>query len=593
LQLQVGNSPFNAKQSALLNELLESLTPTQKIWLSGFFACSATETKTRPVAQNRSKEVTILYGSQTGNSQGLAKKAGKALEEKGYQVHIEAMNDFKANQLKKVRNLLIIISTHGEGDPPDNAVLFHEYLHGKRAPKLDGLSYSVLALGDSSYEYFCQVGKEFDKRLEELGGVRLYPRFDCDVDFEEPASEWLEGVIHSLEEQEGMAEEVQHSLPLQEQAVSSYSRSHPYQAEVLENINLNGRGSAKETRHLELSLAGSGLTYQPGDSLGIFPKNDPALVAELIEELKWSPEESVPIQKQGDRVSLREALTSYYEITVLTKPLLQKVVELTQNEALATLLSNEKDWKAYLKGRDLLDLVRDVGCWGDTAEEFVSILRKIPPRLYSIASSVKAYPDEVHLTVGTVRYTDHERERKGVCSCYLAERLELGEKVSVFVQENDNFRLPKDPQVPIIMIGPGTGVAPYRAFLQEREELGYDGKAWLFFGDQHFMTDFLYQTEWNQWLRNGILTRLTVAFSRDQEEKVYVQHRMLEESKEIFSWLEEGAVVYICGDEKKMAKDVHQALIEIIAQEGAYSREEAEAYLADMQKQRRYQRDVY
>ncbi|WP_121613043.1 assimilatory sulfite reductase (NADPH) flavoprotein subunit [Mesobacillus foraminis] len=603
MQLQVMNSPFNQEQAELLNRLLPTLTESQRFWLSGYLAASQSGTLSGgidalpgnvPAGNSVSKEVTILFGSQTGNSQGLAKNAAKTLEAQGYQVTLSSMSDFKPNNLKKVKNLLIIASTHGEGEPPDNALSFHEFLHGRRAPKLEDLNFSVLALGDSSYEFFCQTGKEFDKKLEELGGTRLYPRFDCDLDYDEPAAEWLQGVIGSLNEGQGgsAAQELTSAAP---QAVgTAYSRTNPFKAEVLENLNLNGRGSNKETRHLELSLEGSGLVYQPGDSLGVLPENDPVLVGALLEELKWNPDATVTV-KQGDDRSLKNALASYYEITVLTKPLLQKVAELSNNEDLQKLVApgNEEQVKAYLDGRDLLDFIRDFGAWGETAQEFVSLLRKMPARLYSISSSLNANPDEVHLTIGAVRYQSHGRERNGVCSIFAAERLQPGDSVPVYIQHNDNFKLPESPDTPIIMVGPGTGVAPFRAFMQEREEIGAEGKSWMFFGDQHFVTDFLYQTEWQKWLKDGVLTRMDVAFSRDGEEKVYVQHRMLEQSKELYKWLEEGAVVYICGDEKNMAHDVHKTLIDVIAKEGGMSPEQAEEYLANMQQQKRYQRDVY
>ena len=603
LQLQVLNSPFSQEQAELLNRILPTLTDQQKLWLSGYLAASqfsGAQASAPAASQNAgqavSKDVTILYGSQSGNSKGLANKAAKTLEGNGYLVTLSSMSDYKPNNLKKVQNLLIVVSTHGEGDPPDNAMTFHEFLHSKRAPKLEGLQFSVLALGDSSYEFFCQTGKQFDDRLEELGGTRLYPRFDCDVDYDEPAAEWLEGVLSSLKDAQGTgtAAEAAAAASTLETAESVYSRTNPFKAEVLDNINLNGRGSNKETHHLELSLEGSGLTFEPGDSLGVYPENDPALVEQLLTELKWSKEDQVTV-KQGDVRTLQEAFQSYYEITTLTKPLLEKIAPLSTNEGLKELVAqgNEEKLKEYINGRDLLDLVRDFGPWGDSAQEFVSILRKIPVRLYSIASSLAANPDEVHLTIGAVRYEANGRERKGVASTYVAERLEPGDHVSVFIQQNENFKLPKNPETPIIMVGPGTGVAPFRSFIQEREETGAEGKSWLFFGDQHFVTDFLYQTEMQKWLKNGALTKLDVAFSRDTEEKVYVQHRMLEQSKELFEWLEQGAVVYICGDEKHMAHDVHNTFIEIIAKEGGLSREKAEEYLTEMQQQKRYQRDVY
>ncbi len=603
LQLHVLNSPFSQEQAELLNQLLPTLTDQQKIWLTGYLSAQATLAGSEVVApapsaaaavQPVSKDVTVLYGSQTGNSEGLAKKTAQHLEEKGFQVTLSSMSDFKPNNLKKINNLLVIVSTHGEGDPPDNALSFHEYVHGRRAPKLDHLSFSVLSLGDSSYEFFCQTGKEFDERFEELGGTRLFDRVDCDLDYDEPFSEWLQGVASSLSEGEAVSLP-QESAGANNQAVSEYSRTNPYYAEVLENINLNGRGSNKETRHLELSLEGSGLVYEPGDSLGIYPTNDPALVDELIQTCGWNAEEAVTVHKNGDTLPLKEALTSHFEITVLSKPLLQKIAALTKSESLHALLEegNEEKLKEYIAGRDLVDAARDFGPFEGTAAEFTSILRKIPARLYSIASSLKANDEEVHLTIGAVRYDAHGRERQGVCSILCAERLQPGDTLPVYIQHNQNFKLPQDPDAPIIMVGPGTGIAPFRSFMQEREEMGANGKSWLFFGDQHFLTDFLYQTEWQKWLKDGVLTKMDVAFSRDTEEKVYVQHQMKKQSKELFEWLEQGAYVYICGDEKHMAHDVHNTLLSIIQGEGAMSKEKAESYLANLQQQKRYQRDVY
>ncbi|WP_404359517.1 assimilatory sulfite reductase (NADPH) flavoprotein subunit [Cytobacillus firmus] len=602
MQLQVMNSPFNQEQTELLNRLLPTLTETQSLWLSGYLAAIQSSTlQAAPAVEERPaaapapaipKEVTILFGSQTGNAQNLAKKAGKTLEERGFQVNVSAMSDFKPNNLKKVKNLLIVVSTHGEGDPPDNALTFHEFIHGKRAPKLEDFRYSVLALGDSSYEFFCQTGKDFDKRLEELGGTRITPRVDCDLDFEEPAAVWAEAVLAGLSDGESSSPSPSAaSFSASAPAESVYSRSNPFRAEVLENINLNGRGSNKETRHLEISLEGSGLTYQPGDSLGVYPENDPELVDLLLAEMNWDPEEAVRVKEET--VTLKEALSSHFEITVLTKPLVEKAANLSGNEELHQLALDSSRLKSYIDGRDLIDLVRDFKPWSSSAQEFVSILRKMPARLYSISSSFEANPDEVHLTIGAVRYDAHGRERKGVCSILCAERLQPGDTLPVFIQHNENFKLPENPETPIIMVGPGTGIAPFRSFMQEREEKGAEGKSWLFFGDQHFVTDFLYQTEWQKWLKDGVLSKLDVAFSRDEDEKVYVQHRMQENSRELFQWLEQGAAVYICGDEKNMAHDVHNTLIDIIEKEGGMSREQAAEYLADMQKNKRYQRDVY
>lgn len=615
LVLQVTNSPFTQEQAELLNRILPTLSDTQRLWLNGYLTAlqlAATPTAAAsaapptlplsPVTDGTlpviSKEVTILFGSQTGNSHKLAKKMTSKLEEQGYQTTLSSMSDFKPNNLKKLHSLLIVVSTHGEGDPPDSAISFYEFLHSKRAPELKELRYSVLALGDTSYEFFCKTGKDFDSRLEELGAKQLTARTDCDVDYEDAAGEWMAQVIKALNEAaSGSAAPVGviASAAKGSDAESEYSRSNPFAAEVLENINLNGRGSKRETRHVEISLEGSNLQYEPGDCLGIYAENDPRLVDEIIAAMGWTAEEQVTVNKSGDKRSVREALLQNFEITVLTKPLIESLAALSSDDSLKKLASagNEAELRSYAKGKDLLDLIGDFSLKGIGAEQLVSKLRKLPPRLYSISSSPTAYPDEVHVTVRSVRYESAGRERYGVCSVHLAERVEAGDKLPVFIQQNENFKLPQNTETPIIMIGPGTGVAPFRAFLGELEELGAEGRTWLFYGDQYFSTDFLYQVEWQRWLETGVLTRMDVAFSRDTDKKIYVQHRMLEKSKELYEWLQAGAHVYVCGDEKHMAHDVHTALLTILQQEGGLSEAAAAQYLSDMQDQRRYQRDVY
>lgn len=632
--LQVTNSPFNEEQVELLNRLLPGLNDAQRVWLSGYLTAmlgtvvveaapiasaaasqtvtvstvdSAIPTASKPssveqVGTPASKEVTVLYGSQTGNAKGLAQQLSRRLEGEGFQVATVSMGDLKPNQLKKLERLLVLVSTHGEGEPPDAAISFYEFLHSKRAPKLDGLEFSVLALGDTSYEFFCQTGKDFDQRLEELGGKRIVERADCDVDFDEAATEWMNQVLTALYAGHAVASDTTvHGNASQvtgDQASgnsSEYSRTNPFKAEILKNLNLNGRGSERETRHIELSLEGSGLQYQPGDCLAIYPENHPQLVQDILEAMGWSGEEFVTINKTGEQKSLRDALLTHYEITVLTKPLLTQAAALTGNAQLQELVQSghEAELKSYLNGRDLLDLIQDFSLKGHSAQEITSILRKIPPRQYSISSSPTAYPDEVHITVRTVNYESYGRARYGVCSTQLAQRAEVGDYLPAYIQQNDQFRLPDNPDTPIIMIGPGTGVAPFRAFLGEREETGATGKSWLFYGDQHFTTDFLYQIEWQRWLKDGVLTRMDVAFSRDTAEKVYVQHRMLEHSREVYEWLEEGAVIYVCGDEKRMARDVHTTLLQIIEREGGLNAEQAVEYLTRMQQGKRYLRDIY
>jgi len=612
LQLFVTNSPFSEEQLQHINALLPTLTETQIHWLSGFLAFYRTNNvqgelpaaapqgtiaAVAPVVEavQAPKEATIVFGSQTGNAQRLAGRLADRLKSDGYEVTLSAMNKFKPNDLKKAVNLFVLVSTHGEGDPPDNAISFYEFLHGKRAPELKHIKYSVLALGDTSYEFFCKTGQDFDARLEELGAERLVDRADCDVDYEETASGWINAVVEKLSSAQAApaAQAVADvGSAVQSGASVEYTRNQPFQAEVIESINLNGRGSDRETRHLELSLEGSGIVYEPGDAVGIVPHNDPELVKELIDELGWKPSEQVTT-KEGVTLSIEEALTTQYEITILSKTLLEKFEPFAKNDKFKKLLNDTAELRKYAKGRDLLDLIEDYGPFTWQPSDVISVLRKIPARLYSIASSLAAHPDEVHLTIRKVQYDAHGRQRNGVCSVYVSERLEVGDRVSIFVQSNPNFKLPASHETPIIMIGPGTGVAPFRAFMEEREEAGAGGKSWLFFGDRHYVTDFLYQTDWQRMFNEGALTKLEVAFSRDTEQKVYVQHRLLEHAAELYAWLEEGAHLYICGDEKHMAHDVHEALLQIIQEQRSVNAEAAAAYLSELQEAGRYQRDVY
>lgn len=601
MTLYVKNSPFSEKQAQQLNDLLKTLDDSQKMWLSGYLTALVQNEKTedapRPKQQNEAgRNVTILYGSETGNARGLAEELKQKLQERHLPVEISAMDDYKTNKFKKVEDVLIITATHGEGDPPDNAIEFHEFLHSRKAPKLNGSRFAVLALGDVSYEHFCQTGKDFDKRLEELGAERLLERVDCDVDFEDDAAEWMSAVIEKLsaaKQPSSSAVTVSETEPEGAAPATTYSKKNPYPAEVLENIVLNGRGSNKETRHLELSLEGSGFSFRPGDSIGIHPENDPELVDRIIDVMRWDPEE--PVKCGKETLPLRKALLSYFDITTLSRPLVENLVDRTECDKVKQWINSasNKECQAYFYGRDLLDFIEDFSLSHLRASELTGVLRRLPPRLYSIASSHKANPDEVHLTIGTVRYTSHGRQRTGVCSGLCAERIAPGDTLNIYLHPNPNFRFPFDEDTPVIMVGPGTGVAPYRSFLEEREELGVHGKTWLFFGDQHFRTDFLYQLDWLRWMKEGVLTKMDVAFSRDTTQKIYVQHRMWEKRKELYRWLEEGAHLYVCGDKDHMAKDVHETLHKIVAEEGGLSREAAEEYVTNLKKQKRYQRDVY
>ena len=617
LNLSVTNSPFTEGQATQINELLQTLTPEQKVWLSGYLVANQqltsgtsdtqgsqigavskdTETmlqQNEPTIQPEKRAITLLYGSETGTAQGLAEIFEERLSNIGHNVTLKAMDEFKSKNLKNVEDLFIITSTQGEGDPPDNAAELHEFIHGRKAPKLEGVRFSVLALGDQTYEFFCQTGKDFDKKLEELGAERLYERVDCDVDYEEDAEKWMANVINTIDSApEGTQSEQVVSESIKSAKEKKYSKANPYQAEVLENINLNGRGSNKETRHIEFLLDNFGEEYEVGDCLVVLPQNDPALVELLMSTLGWDPGDQIQISEDGDTISLEEALTSYFEITKLTRPLLQNAAAYFDNEALEDKVQDSEWIQNYIEGRDFIDLLNDFPPEELEPEDLYQILRKLPPREYSISSSYQSLPDEVHITVGAVRYNTHGRDRSGVCSVQFAERIQPGDTVPIYLKRNPNFKFPKNGDTPVIMIGPGTGIAPFRAHMQEREEYGYKGNTWLFFGDQHFTTDFLYQTEWQEWLKDGFLEKMNVAFSRDTDQKVYVQHRIAEHSKEFNEWLEKGASIYICGDEKNMAKDVHQAIRNVLVKEQNLTEEDAESYLKQMKKDKRYQRDVY
>ncbi|PTK39036.1 assimilatory sulfite reductase (NADPH) flavoprotein subunit [Staphylococcus hominis] len=617
MNLSVTNSPFTEGQATQINELLQTLTPEQKVWLSGYLVANQqltsgtsetqgsqigavsknTETmlqQNEPTIQPEKRAITLLYGSETGNAQGLAEIFEERLSNIGHNVTLKAMDEFKPKNLKNVEDLFIITSTQGEGDPPDNAAELHEFIHGRKAPKLEGVRFSVLALGDQTYEFFCQTGRDFDKKLEELGAERLYERVDCDVDYEEDAEKWMANVINTIDSApEGTQSEQVVSESIKSAKEKKYSKANPYQAEVLENINLNGRGSNKETRHIEFLLDNFGEEYEVGDCLVVLPQNDPALVELLMSTLGWDPGHQIQISEDGDTISLEEALTSYFEITKLTKPLLQNAAAYFDNEALEDKVQDSEWIQNYIEGRDFIDLLNDFPPEELEPEDLYQILRKLPPREYSISSSYQSLPDEVHITVGAVRYNTHGRDRSGVCSVQFAERIQPGDTVPIYLKRNPNFKFPKNGDTPVIMIGPGTGIAPFRAHMQEREEYGYKGNTWLFFGDQHFTTDFLYQTEWQEWLKDGVLEKMNVAFSRDTDQKVYVQHRIAEHSKEFNEWIEKGASIYICGDEKNMAKDVHQAIRNVLVKEQNLTEEDAESYLKQMKKDKRYQRDVY
>jgi sulfite reductase (NADPH) flavoprotein alpha-component len=591
-------APLAPEQVASLNNLIKGLQSDQLIWMEGFISglrAAGGSNAPAAVAPAPTPELTVLYGTESGNSETLADLTVKAAKSSGFKAKAVNMADIKVAKLKGIENLLVIISTWGEGDPPETAVDFYEAFMGEKAPKLEGTRFSVLGLGDTSYEEFCKMGIDFDARLETLGARRIYDRVDCDVDYDDDFAKWHKGALAVLEAEAKPA--VSTTAPAAASAAPAapvkYSRKNPFPAELSERVMLNGEGSAKETIHLEFNLEGSGLEYQTGDALAVVPHNADDVVNDFIKTTKLDADSPVLIKEE--EYTLLQALTSQLDITSLSLPVIKRYNEIAKDPKLETLLdpANKTELQAYIYGREIIDLLHEFPAKEITADALVGIMRKLPPRLYSIASSPKAHPGEVHLTVGVVRYDAHGRNRKGVCSTYLFERIAEGEKADVFITPNKHFKVPADNDAPMIMVGPGTGIAPFRAFIEERKELGAKGPNWLFFGDQHYLTDFLYQSEWQDYLTDGILTKLDVAFSRDQKEKVYVQDRMREKSQELYAWLEKGANFYVCGDASRMATDVDVALHEIIEKEGGLSEDEAKAYVKKLKEDKRYLRDVY
>ncbi|MFC3282483.1 assimilatory sulfite reductase (NADPH) flavoprotein subunit [Litchfieldella rifensis] len=593
------NSPLSAEQARQLNEALKGLDARQLTWLSGYLAGlgaqgeAAVTSPVQPESAPAAAEIVVLYGSQTGNAEGVAELASDRAKARGFNVRLADMADIGKKDFKQPLDLMVVVSTQGDGDPPDTAEGFYELMHGRKAPKLDDKTrFSVLALGDSSYTYYCQTGKDFDARLEALGAQRIHERVDCDIDYEDAAEQWIESVLDRYAELNDTASRVGGGPASVADAAppASYSKKHPFHAEVLDSIVLNGRGSDKETHHIELSLEDSGLTYEPGDAIGIVPQNDPAYVDELLDKLRLDAEADL-----GEGRRLRDALLTEFEVTTLTRPFLEHWSEVSDAAELRRLMDQESrdELRDWVEGRHIIDVIEHFPVKKIDAHTFTRALRKLPPRLYSIASSYQAAPDEVHLTVGIVRYEAHGRSRGGVATTYLADRVRPGDTVPIYVDRNKNFKLPHDDDTPVIMVGPGTGVAPYRAFLQEREERQAGGRNWLFFGDRRFRSDFLYQAELLQWRKKGLLTHLDVAFSRDQREKIYVQDRMREHAGELYAWLQEGAHFYVCGDGERMAADVHRALLDVVREAGGRDEESAAEYVRELQQAKRYQRDVY
>ena len=590
--------PLNPDQLARLQAATGDYSPTQLAWLSGYFWGMVNQAPGAAVASAPAAvevpTVTILSASQTGNARRLSEQLRDDLLAVKLNVNLVNAGDYKFKQIGQEKLLVVVTSTQGEGEPPEEAVALHKFLMSKKAPKMDGSAFAVFGLGDTSYEFFSQAGKDFDNKLAELGGERLLDRVDADVEYVQQAEAWRKQVVDILKARVPDASAAQVAAAatgsVNEIHSSPYTKEAPLTASFAVNQKITGRDSDKDVRHIEIDLGDSGLRYQPGDALGVWFENDPLLVNELLELLWLKGDE--PVTVNGETLPLAEALQKHYELTVNTPQIVEQYARLSRNEALLSQIDEKAKLHHYAQNTPIVDMAR----YAPTelnVEQLLGLLRPLTPRLYSIASSQAENETEVHITVGAVRFEVEGRARAGGASSYLADRLEEDAEIRVFIEHNDNFRLPANPEAPVIMIGPGTGIAPFRAFMQQRDTEGAGGKNWLFFGNPHFTEDFLYQVEWQRYVKDGLLTNIDLAWSRDQDHKVYVQDKIRAKGAELWRWIEEGAHIYVCGDANRMAKDVEQALLDVVAEFGAMDTETADEFLSELRIERRYQRDVY
>lgn len=598
--------PLSAEQLTRLQAATGDFSSTQLAWLSGYFwglvqqpgnvqsgtsiaAAATASAVTVPV-----QTITLISASQTGNARRVAEQLRDDLLAAKLSVNLVNAGDYKFKQIGQEKLLLIVTSTQGEGEPPEEAVALHKFLLSKKAPALKDTAFAVFGLGDTSYEFFSKAGKDFDDRLAELGAERLLDRVDADVDYQALAEQWRRQLVDILQARVPVQGEAVAQIAAQgaldEITSSPYSKSSPLHATFAVNQKVTGRNSEKDVRHIEIDLGDSGLRYQPGDALGVWFDNDPALVQELLELLWLKGDESVSVD--GKTLPLSQALKSHFELTQNTAPIVEKYAALSRNETLLSLLADKPALQQFAQRTPLVDMVRQAPA-ELTADQLLGLLRPLTPRLYSIASSQAEVESEVHITVGVVRYEYEGRERAGGASSYLADRLSEDDEIRVFIEHNDNFRLPANSDTPVIMIGPGTGIAPFRAFMQQRDAEGAEGKNWLFFGNPHFTEDFLYQVEWQRYVKDGLLTNIDLAWSRDQAHKIYVQDKLREKGAEVWRWIQDGAHLYVCGDANRMAKDVERALLDVIVEHGGMDSEQADEFLSDLRLERRYQRDVY
>ncbi|MGN6912525.1 assimilatory sulfite reductase (NADPH) flavoprotein subunit [Neisseria sp. P0013.S007] len=599
------NHPKEPAMNPLPPELaaqIAALNPLQLAWLSGYCWSQAggqavqpgigAPAAAAPAPAAEPLRVAVISASQTGNARKVAAELQQRLAAAGVNAVHAAAADYKPKNIAGEQLVLLVTSTQGEGEPPEEALSLYKLLSSKKAPKLSDLKFAVLGLGDSSYPMFCGAGKSFDELLAKLGGERLLERQDCDLEYQAEAAAWLEKIVPlvgSLAAAPAAATGTGNASgsPAPAAPASAYNKANPFPATLLARQKITGRDSEKDVRHIEIDLSGSGLQYRAGDALGVWFENDPAVVDEILAAVSLKGDE--PVNAGGQGKTVREALLHDWEIGLNTPQFVQGYAEISGNPELKEAAA---DASAYAAANPIAGIVSQYPA-ALTAEQLAGLLRPLAPRLYSISSAPEEVGEEVHLTVGVLRYEHNGIPRTGAASGFLGGRLEEEGSVRVFVEENPRFRLPENPDTPVIMIGAGTGVAPFRAFMQQRAANGDSGKNWLIFGNQHFTQDFLYQTEWQGWAKDGLLNKYDFAWSRDQEEKIYVQHKIREEAAELWQWLQQGAHIYVCGDASRMAKDVEQALLDTIAEQGGLSADDADEYLDNLRQEGRYQRDVY
>ncbi|ADV33566.1 sulfite reductase [NADPH] flavoprotein, alpha-component [Candidatus Blochmanniella vafra str. BVAF] len=607
-------------QLSRLQSILNTLSRDQLIWVSGYLwglinVNRFTDTTVSISTQNQvsstkqrlsqlSDKIIIISASQTGNASQIAQKLYNDCIKSGLNATLFNARDYTCKNISEIKLLVLIISTYGEGDPPEEAIPLHKYLFSQKAMRMEDTSFVVLGLGDRSYEYFAKAGKDFDRRFEELGAIRLYNRVDLDIDFEDAANIWRKEIIEVLQNRISSDVTIFNSFSdktIQKSAVVSsencgdysvYCKEFPFIACLSNRQKITSRNSMKDIHHLEFDISGSNLLYQPGDALGVWYENDYDLINELLELLKLTGDEWVNVK--GQSMILCEALKDHYELTQNTSIFVEKIATITKNKMLLDLMTDRKKLKIYVLETPIIEMIRNIS--PDitlTAQNLLLALRSMRPRFYSISSAQLEVGEEIHITVSAVRYRVNGRLRSGGASSYLVDRLKENDKLRIFVEPNHNFRLPSDFSASIVMIGAGTGIAPFRAFMQHRVLNQATGRNWLFFGNLRFIDDFLYQTEWQRYVKEGVLSNIRTAWSRDQDHKVYIQNKILEDGSELWDWIEEGAYIYVCGDAKGMAHDVEKALISLTSKYGNMSTNQANDFWDTMRTQHRYQRDVY